>query len=113
MSKEKITMFSSYTFGALAFLGGTGLMISSGWLITMAASHPPVLTLTVSIVLVRFFGIGRSVARYFERVISHQAVFARLSGLRVALYQSLTQNSIALARDFNSGALVKLSLIHI
>lgn len=107
MSKEKFTMFSSYVFGALAFMGGTGLMISSGWLITMAASHPPVLTLTVSIVLVRFFGIGRSVARYFERVISHQAVFARLSSLRVALYSSLTQNSIALARDFNSGALVK------
>lgn len=107
MSKDKFTMLSSYVFGALAFLGGTGLMVSSGWLITMAASHPPVLTLTVSIVLVRFFGIGRSVARYFERVISHQAVFARLSSLRVALYNSLTQNSIAMARDFNSGTLVK------
>jgi ABC-type transport system involved in cytochrome bd biosynthesis fused ATPase/permease subunit len=43
----------------------------------MASKHPPILTLTVAIVMVRFFGIFRSVARYGERVMSHEAVFRR------------------------------------
>ena len=86
---EAATMPTAILLGAFAFIGGTGLMISSGWLITMASAHPPVLTLSVAIVMVRFFGISRSVARYFERVISHQAVFATLTGLRVKLYEKI------------------------
>lgn len=102
-----ITMPTAIVLGAFAFIGGTGLMISSGWLITMASAHPPVLTLSVAIVMVRFFGISRSVARYFERVISHQAVFATLTGLRVKLYEKIIAQPISLARDLNSGAMVK------
>ena len=60
-------MLLAYFLGAFAFIGGIGLTISSGWLITMAASHPPILTLSVAIVMVRFFGIFRSAARYAER----------------------------------------------
>ncbi len=104
---EAATMPTAILLGAFAFIGGTGLMISSGWLITMASAHPPVLTLSVAIVMVRFFGISRSVARYFERVISHQAVFATLTGLRVKLYEKIITQPISLARDFNSGAMVK------
>lgn len=103
----KMTMPSAVILGAFAFIGGTGLMISSGWLITMASAHPPVLTLTVAIVMVRFFGISRSVARYFERVISHEAVFATLTQLRVKLFEKIIQKPISLARDLNSGAMVK------
>jgi ABC-type transport system involved in cytochrome bd biosynthesis fused ATPase/permease subunit len=104
---EAIAIPSAVILGAAAFIGGTGLMISSGWLITMASAHPPVLTLTVAIVMVRFFGISRSVARYFERVISHEAVFASLTKLRVNLFESITQQQISLARDLNSGAMAK------
>ena len=102
-----IVMPSAAVLGASAYIWGTGLMISSGWLITMASAHPPVLTLTVAIVMVRFFGISRSVARYFERVISHEAVFASLTKLRVNLFEKITQQPISLARDLNSGAMVK------
>ena len=102
-----VTMPSAVLLGAFAFIGGTGLMISSGWLITMASAHPPVLTLSVAIVMVRFFGISRSVARYFERVISHEAVFASLTKLRVNLFEKIIQHPISLVRDLNSGAMVK------
>ena len=102
-----MTMPAAVVLGASAYVGGTGLMISSGWLITMASEHPPVLTLTVAIVMVRFFGISRSVARYFERVISHEAVFASLTKMRVNLFEKIIQQPIALARDLNSGAMVK------
>jgi ABC-type transport system involved in cytochrome bd biosynthesis fused ATPase/permease subunit len=49
-----MTMPAAVVLGASAYVGGTGLMISSGWLITMASEHPPVLTLSVAIVMVRF-----------------------------------------------------------
>ena len=100
-------MFIAYLLGAMAFIGGIGLTVSSGWLITMASSHPPILTLGVAIVLVRFFGISRSVARYGERLISHKAVFDRLTNLRVQLYSQLVGNSIALSSVVNSGSAVK------
>ena len=100
-------MFLAYLLGAFAFIGGIGLTISSAWLITMASMQPPILTLSVAIVLVRFFGIFRSAARYCERLISHKAVFSRLTTLRVGIYKKLSQSSIALAHTFNSGTAVK------
>lgn len=100
-------MFIAYILGAFAFIGGIGLTVSSGWLITMASSHPPILTLGVAIVLVRFFGIFRSVARYCERVISHKAVFDRLTSLRVQIYSNIARKSISTSSLVNSGPAVK------
>ena len=100
-------MFSAAVLGASAFIGGAGLTISSGWLITMASAHPPIMTLGVSIVFVRFFGIFRSVARYLERIVSHSAVFARLTSLRVELFSVLDRRGISAAREVNSGTFVK------
>ena len=100
-------MLLAYFLGAFAFIGGIGLTISSGWLITMAASHPPILTLGVAIVMVRFFGIFRSAARYAERLLSHKVVFGRLTKLRVDIYSKLASRSIASSRTINSGSAVK------
>lgn len=73
----------------------------------MASFKPPLMTLGVAIVGVRFFGISRSVARYFERITSHRQVFDRLSGLRVRLFEAITSNPLSLVRDLSSGKLVK------
>ena len=100
-------MLIAYFLGAMAFIGGIGLTVSSGWLITMASSHPPILTLGVAIVLVRFFGISRSLARYGERLVSHKAVFDRLTNLRVRMYSKLVGKSIAVSSILNSGTAVK------
>ena len=89
--------------GAFALIGGTGLTVSSAWLITMASQHPPVLVLGVAIVMVRFFGIFRSVARYGERVISHEAIFKKLTHVRVELFNAIASrinsNSRAVAQE--------------
>ena len=100
-------MIIAFLLSAAAFVGGIGLTVSSGWLITMAAQHPPILTLSVAIVSVRFFGLSRSAARYTERVVSHKAVFDRLTALRTNLYRVITQSSILFVREFNSGVAVK------
>lgn len=89
----KISQRKAFTLaivlGAFALIGGTGLTVSSAWLITMASQHPPVLVLSVAIVMVRFFGIFRSAARYGERVISHEAIFRKLTGIRVELFSAI------------------------
>ena len=45
--------------GTLAVGFGVGLMATAGYLISRAAEHPPILSLTVAIVGVRFFGLAR------------------------------------------------------
>lgn len=84
----RISFLLAIALGAFALVGGTGLTVSSAWLITMASQHPPILALSVAIVMVRFFGIFRSVARYAERVISHEAIFKKLTGVRVQLFSA-------------------------
>ncbi len=83
---RKKPFFVAVALGTFSLVGGTGLTVSSAWLITTASQHPPVLALGIAIVMVRFFGIFRSVARYGERVISHEAIFAQLTSLRVTLF---------------------------
>ena len=100
-------IFASYLLSAYAFIGGIGLTVSSGWLITMAAQHPPILTLSIAIVGVRFFGISRSAARYAERVVSHKAVFDQLTAIRTSLYRKIAGSSIKFIQEFTSATAVK------
>ena len=93
--------------GAAALVGGLGLTISSAWLITMAAQHPPILALSVSIVMVRFFGISRSIARYAERIVSHESVFRSLTAIRVKLFEHMADRTSLNVRDLNSGNYAK------
>ncbi len=80
---------ASITLGILAVAAGIGLMATSGYLISSAALQPPILTLSVAIVGVRFFGVSRGVLRYLERLISHDAALRALVRLRVAVYRRL------------------------
>ena len=67
--------------GTVTVLCGVGLMATAGYLISRAAERPAVLSLTVAIVCVRVFGLGRPVARYLERLASHDLAFRALAGV--------------------------------
>ena len=82
----------------LALLLGTGatvfavtLSALSGWLIVRASEQPPILYLLTAIVGVRFFGIGRAVLRYRERLHLHDAVFRATNALRIRLWNGLLE----------------------
>jgi ATP-binding cassette subfamily C protein CydCD len=75
--------------GALAATSGVALMATSGWLITRAAEHPPVLFLFAAIVGVRTFGLARPVFRYAERLVSHDVALRLLAERRAAVYDAL------------------------
>ena len=72
----------SIVLGALAVICGIGLMTSAGYLIARAAEQPAILSLTTIIVAVRFFGLARPVARYLERLASHDVAFRLLARIR-------------------------------
>ncbi|MBG6224761.1 ATP-binding cassette subfamily C protein CydCD [Arthrobacter sp. CAN_A2] len=73
--------------GASVF--AVALTALSGWLIVRAAEQPPILYLLTAIVGVRFFGIGRSLLRYEERLWLHRAVFHRADDTRLRLWTGL------------------------
>jgi ATP-binding cassette subfamily C protein CydC len=75
--------------GALAIGASIGLMATSGYLISRAAQHPPILALGVAIVGVRFFGVSRGVLRYLERLVSHDATLRALATVRARLFARL------------------------
>jgi thiol reductant ABC exporter CydC subunit len=73
--------------GAATVLCGVGLMATAGYLISRAAERPAVLSLTVAIVCVRFFGLARPLARYLERLASHDLALRVLEPARVHVYE--------------------------
>ncbi|MHA7301515.1 thiol reductant ABC exporter subunit CydD [Pseudarthrobacter sp. MDT1-22] len=88
------------TFAALFAVALSGL---SGWLIIRASEQPPILYLLAAIVGVRFFGIGRAVLRYWERLLLHDAVFGALTRLRGRLWESLSRKALSLRRLLQGG----------
>ena len=68
---------------------GVGLMGTAAFLIASAALQPSIAELQIAIVGVRFFGLGRGIFRYLERLASHRLTLRLLGRLRVWLYEAL------------------------
>jgi ATP-binding cassette, subfamily C, bacterial CydC len=75
--------------GALAVGFGVALMTAAGYLISRAAEQPPILALTTTIVLVRFFALARPLARYLERLASHDPALRALGRIRSTVYREI------------------------
>ncbi|MGW2249542.1 thiol reductant ABC exporter subunit CydD [Kitasatospora sp. NPDC001660] len=96
----------SILLGALALGCAVALMATSGYLISYASEMPPVLYLMMAVTSVRAFGIGRSVFRYAERLVSHDAVLRTLGTLRAAVHRRLTALAPAGLPAFRRGDLL-------
>ncbi len=92
--------------GTLTIVFGTGLMATAGYLISRAAEHPPILSLTVAIVGVRFFGLARPLARYVERLASHDLAFRVLGRVRVRFYERIEPLAPAQLDGYRRGDLL-------
>jgi ATP-binding cassette, subfamily C, bacterial CydC len=92
--------------GVLTILFGVGLMGTAGYLISRAAEHPEVLSLTVAIVGVRFFGLARPIARYLERLASHDVALRSLGAARARVYERLERLSPSQLQGFRRGDLL-------
>ncbi|EFH81585.1 thiol reductant ABC exporter subunit CydC [Ktedonobacter racemifer] len=89
--------------GFLTIGCGIALLATSAYLISAAALHPAVSALSIAIVGVRAFGIGRGVFRYLDRLVSHEVVFRLLSRIRVWLYNAIEPLAPARLLSFARG----------
>jgi len=96
----------SVLLGALAIGFGIALLATAGYLISRAAEHPPILSLTVTIVLVRFFGLARPIARYIERLVSHDLALRALARIRARFYARIEPLAPAELGAFRRGDLL-------
>ena len=99
-------MALSVLLGSLAVGFGVALMTTAGYLISRAAEQPPILALTVTIVAVRFFGIARPLARYLERLVSHDAALRALGRIRSRFYERIEPLAPAQLEEYRSGDLL-------
>ena len=99
--------------GVAAAVSAVGLTAVSAWLISRAAERPPVLALMVAIVGVRTFGIGRGAFRYAERLVSHDAAFRILAGVRSTAYARLERLAPAGLAELRSGDLLTRLVVDI
>ena len=94
--------------GTLAAGMALALTAVSGWLIVRASEQPEIMYLLVAIVGVRFFGIGRAVARYAERLVSHDAVLNSIDALRLRLWSAIAARAAGSRRLHDGGTALDL-----
>jgi thiol reductant ABC exporter CydC subunit len=92
--------------GALTIVFGVGLTATAGYLISRAAERPAVLSLMVAIVAVRFFGLGRPIVRYLERISSHDVALRVLGPLRTRFYAQIEPLAPAQLDAYRKGDLL-------
>jgi thiol reductant ABC exporter CydC subunit len=97
---------AAITLGALAVGFGVALMTTAGYLISRAAEQPPILALTTIIVVVRFLALARPLARYLERLVSHDVALRTLGRIRARVYERIEPLAPAELDAFRRGDLV-------
>lgn len=89
---------------AVAVSMGLALTAVSGWLIVRASIEEHIMVLMVAIVGVRAFGIFRSVGRYADRLVTHEAAFRVIDDLRLRLWRALAARGAGSRRLLEGGA---------
>jgi ATP-binding cassette, subfamily C, bacterial CydC len=82
---------------------GVALLAVSGFLLARASQHPNIVAISVAVVMVRAFSVGRGLLRYVERLFSHDVAFRVLADVRVAIYRRLERLAPAGLAAFRSG----------
>lgn len=82
-------LLPSVLLGIASAGSSVALLAASAWLIARAAEQPPVLYLSLGIVGVRAFALGRAVFRYLERLTGHDASFRQLAAIRAGVFERM------------------------
>jgi ATP-binding cassette subfamily C protein CydC len=98
-------------------LAGTGLLALSGWFITATAAAAAATTASVVAFgvyipggAIRAFALGRTAARYGERVYNHDVVLRLLADLRTAVFARLSRlDALTLGRLRSTDVLSRLT----
>jgi ATP-binding cassette, subfamily C, bacterial CydC len=99
-------ILAAITLGVLSLGSALALAGVSAWLITRAWQMPPVLDLSVAVVLVRTFAISRGVLHYCERLATHDTALRAAGTARAQIYHRLARGPASAAVRLHSGELV-------
>lgn len=116
--RQRMTLVGAALSAALVAAASVALLGLSGWFIAGAAAAGlggKAVALTFNYLLpsaaIRFLAIVRTLARYGERLLGHQAAFRALARIRPALFQGLAaappQEALALSSGQASARLVQ------
>jgi ATP-binding cassette, subfamily C, bacterial CydC len=96
----------SAALSALAVGFGVALITTAGYLISRAAEQPPILSLTMTIVAVRFFALARPLARYLDRLVSHDDALRALGRIRARFHERIEPLAPAQLEGYRRGELL-------
>lgn len=94
LARYKRAVALALALGLLASACAALLMFTSGYLISATAlAGTTLFSIMVPVGFVQLFGFGRPIARYLERLASHDWVLHVTSDLRLALYRAVEQRT--------------------
>ncbi|KAA6185090.1 thiol reductant ABC exporter subunit CydC [Thiohalocapsa marina] len=102
-------MIAGFAVSLLTLLANVALLAVSGWFVTtmaIAGASGVALSYLAPAALIRASAIARTVGRYLERLISHEATLRQLAGLRVWFYQHLEPLAPARLQQYHSADLL-------
>jgi ATP-binding cassette subfamily C protein CydC len=112
-------MVAGSLFGLIATTATVGLLALSGWFLSAAAFAGLSTTAAQTFnyffpsIGVRIFAISRTLARYAERVVSHDATFRILESLRIWFYERIEPLAPARLMRYRSGDILNRVLADI
>lgn len=104
-------LFAGLAAAVVAAVAGVGLVSAAGWLITASglagiAGAGAALEIFAPGALVRLFALTRTVSRYLERLLVHDAVFRLIAGLRSRLFHAWGQRPFPALTRLRDGTLL-------
>ncbi|WP_018881079.1 thiol reductant ABC exporter subunit CydC [Thioalkalivibrio sp. ALE30] len=107
--RRRVWYWGAWGLLALTWIAGIALLALSGWFITATALAGAGLLATLDLYVpsggIRTAAISRTLARYFERLVSHEAVLRSLADLRGHSFRGLAALPMARVRAYRSGDL--------
>ncbi len=109
LSSYKGLLLLSIVLSSLVLIFAVGLMFTSGFLISSAATVPgAIMLLQFPLIFVRVFGVGKPPLKHVERIVSHDWVFRMTSGLRRDLWLALEKGMDSLGQKYSTGKILGL-----
>ncbi len=102
----KAKFLAGWSISALQALSSLALLATSAWLLSRADQRPSIMYLSIAVVGVRAFALGKAFFRYSERLVLHDATFRKATARRTSVYSSLIDRAPIGLTDTNMGSLV-------
>lgn len=102
----KVKFLAGWSISAIQALSSLALLATSAWLLSRADQKPSIMYLSIAVVGVRAFALGKAFFRYSERLVLHDATFRKATVRRTSIYSSLINRAPIGLSDIKIGSLV-------